>query len=70
MATNILRLRALSEKIGLSRSTIYERLDPKSPRHDPDFPRPIPLGAKAIGFLESDAEAWIAAQAEKRLTQR
>lgn len=65
-ATNILRIPALSQKIGLSRSAIYERLDPKCPRHDPTFPKPIPLGLKAIGFLEAEVDRWIASQADKR----
>ncbi len=62
MANAILRLPVFAAKVGYRRSAIYDKLDPHSPRHDPTFPKPIRLGARAIGFLESDAEAWIEAR--------
>lgn len=40
----ILRRKQLEDRTGLSRSTIYARLNPKSPNYDPTFPRPIELG--------------------------
>jgi prophage regulatory protein len=55
----IVRLRAASKKVGYCRSSIYEKLNPKSARYDPTFPRPISLGARAIGFLESELDQWI-----------
>lgn len=61
----ILRLGRLCEKIGLGRSAIYDRLDPASPRHDPSFPKPVNLGSRAVGFIESEVDAWLAAQIEK-----
>jgi len=64
----IIRLRQLQKRIGLARSSIYDRLDPDSPRCDPTFPKPIRLGAKsrAIGFIESEVEEWLARQVEQR----
>ena len=62
MANAILRLPAFSQKVGYQRSSIYDKLDPASPRYDPTFPKPIRLGQRAIGFLESEAEEWIAAR--------
>lgn len=44
---------------GLSRSTIYEKQDPSSQRFDPDFPPKIKLGARAVGWLQSDISHWI-----------
>ena len=64
MANAILRLPALSKKIGYQRSAIYEKLDPSSPRYDSTFPKPIRLGQRAIGFLESEADDWISARIE------
>lgn len=57
----ILRRRQLEQRIQLSRSTIYDKLDPNSPRHDPTFPKPIKLGtaSSAIGFIESEVNAWL-----------
>ncbi|MDD0841159.1 helix-turn-helix transcriptional regulator [Pseudomonas sp. Gutcm_11s] len=55
----ILRLKKLSERIGLSRSTIYDRMNPRSPRYDESFPRPIYLGGAAIGWVQDDIDAWL-----------
>lgn len=55
----ILRIKQLIERIGLARSTIYERMDARSPRYDATFPKPIKLGASAIGWVEADITAWI-----------
>ena len=55
----IVRLAQLLEHLGLSRSTVYLRLNPKSKYHDPKFPKPIRLGAKAVGWLMADISAYI-----------
>jgi len=55
----ILRLRHVQNRIGLSRSTIYDRLNRASPRYDSKFPLPIRLGGTAVGWLESDIDEWI-----------
>ncbi|QJI31239.1 AlpA family phage regulatory protein [Pseudomonas sp. ADAK18] len=55
----ILRLKQLSERIGLGRSTIYDRMDAQSPRYDATFPKPIKLGAAAIGWIDSEITTWI-----------
>ena len=60
----VLRIFEFSKKIGYQRSSIYDKLDPRSPRYDATFPKPIRLGPRAIGFLESDADDWIAARIE------
>lgn len=55
----IVRLKELSERIGLGRSTIYDRMDAQSPRYDATFPKPIKLGAAAIGWIDSEITTWI-----------
>jgi prophage regulatory protein len=55
----IVRLKQLTERIGLRRSTIYDRMDKLSPRYDATFPLPIKLGAGAIGWIDSEITAWI-----------
>lgn len=59
MAQSILRLPAVKARIGLSRSSIYLMVSNGS------FPRPIPLGARAVGWLDSDVEVWLSAQIER-----
>lgn len=63
----IIRRREVERRLGISRSTIYDRLNPRSPRHDPAFPRPISLGgaSRCIGFVESEVDEYIAALIEQ-----
>jgi|GEM_PF-1319789 len=51
-----------------SRSARYEKLDPRSPRYDPTFPKPIKLTGTSIRFLQSEVSAWIVSriQASRR----
>lgn len=67
-ALSILRRKQVEVRTGLSRTTIYARLklDPKRPGdYDPTFPRPIQLGAKAVGWIESEVNDWLTAQRGK-----
>ncbi|WP_338405370.1 AlpA family phage regulatory protein [Pantoea ananatis] len=34
-------------------------MNTKSPRYDDTFPKPLQLGKKSVGWLESDLEQWI-----------
>ncbi len=69
-ALTIIRRKQLEARTGLSRSTIYAKMreNPKRPGDfDPTFPKPISMGAKAVGWIESEVEAWLAARvAESR----
>jgi prophage regulatory protein len=65
-AMKILRLNQLMPVLGLSRSAIYDRLNPQSPRYDRAFPRQIPLGGRSVGFLESEVNAWLRARMDAR----
>lgn len=58
-ALSILRRKQLEARIGLSRSAIYDKINPKSPRYDATFPKPISLGAEAVGWIEAEVNAWI-----------
>ena len=64
----ILRRKQVEARIGLSRSAIYSRFRPNPKRptdYDPTFPKPIPIGAKAVGWIEAEIDAWLTAQVEK-----
>ena len=49
----ILRFHQVQARTGLSRSTIYRRLAGGS------FPKPLSLGARAVGWIESEVDEWI-----------
>jgi len=51
-----LRRKQVETRTGLSRSTIYQYIK------DGVFPKPVPLGPRAVGWLESDVSDWIAAR--------
>lgn len=62
---NILRRRDLEARLKLSRSTIYDKINPGSPRYDATFPRPIRLGnGSAVGWIESEVEIWLRSRIE------
>lgn len=69
MADTVLRLPAFCKKIGYGRTSVYDKLDPKSAQFDPTMPKPIRLGARAIGFLESEADLWISKRAQESRAQ-
>lgn len=60
----ILRLKLVIAQTGLSRSTIYERMNEKS------FPSAINLGGRTVGWLEHEIEDWINSQIQRSRTVR
>jgi len=46
-------------RVGLSKSTLYARIRAGT------FPKPVPLGTLSA-WVESEVEAWMAAQIEQR----
>jgi prophage regulatory protein len=56
----ILRLPAVISRVGLSRSSIYARMNQGT------FPQPVQLGPRAIGFVESEISSWLDAAVEQR----
>jgi prophage regulatory protein len=56
MPYKILRLPMVLDRTGLSRSTVYQRIAKG------EFPKPVSLGAGAVGWIETEVEDWIAHQ--------
>ncbi|WP_198139503.1 AlpA family phage regulatory protein [Ralstonia sp. A12] len=64
----VVRLAQVRALTGLSRSSIYNRMDERSPHYDPTFPRQFPLGltvGSAVGWDAAEVETWVATQAER-----
>jgi prophage regulatory protein len=53
MSHQVLRIFEVSDRTGLPRSSIYSKI------RTGDFPRPIQLGARSVGWLESDVNQWV-----------
>ncbi|MGV2497489.1 helix-turn-helix transcriptional regulator [Pelagerythrobacter aerophilus] len=48
-----LRLNAVLDKTGLSRSTLYRKVQ------EGTFPKQITIGARCVAWLESEIEEWM-----------
>jgi prophage regulatory protein len=61
VAGAILRRKQVEQAVGLSRSTIYQRM------HEGTFPKSVPLGGRAVGWRTTDIEAFLADPAGYRV---
>ncbi len=52
----ILRRKQVEARTGLSRSSIYLRVS------EGTFPKPISLGSRAVGWVETELNDWLAAR--------
>ena len=59
MQTTILRLPEVKSRTGLSRSTIYARIKEGA------FPSSVSLGARAVGWIDSEIQQWLEEKIEK-----
>lgn len=59
----IIRIKGVELVTGLSKSTIYNKTNPKSSYYDVTFPKPVRLGAGSVGgsvgWIEGEVFAWI-----------
>ncbi len=62
LSIRILRMTELTVILGISRSSIYEKLNPRSKYYDEDFPKPIKLGASSVGWQYASVEKWLASR--------
>jgi prophage regulatory protein len=60
MAERILRRPEVQNRTGLARSTIYAMMATGA------FPRPFPLGQRAVGWAESEINAWLESRKAER----
>ena len=56
----IMRLKEVIEKTGLSRSTIYNLISQGK------FPKQIDLGARSVGWVDTEIEEWLLSKIELR----
>ena len=60
----LIRLPAVEVKTGLKHSAIYLKMA------EGTFPRPVPLGPKAVAWVEAEIDAWIDRAIAERDTRR
>ncbi len=59
--TRIIRLPEVQEMVGLSRTQVW-RLE-----RDGIFPNRVRLGARSVGWLSDEIEAWVESRRENRV---
>ncbi len=60
MRVRIIRLKEVIYSTGLARSTIYKYIG------EGTFPKPVPLGDRSVGWIDSEVQEWILARIEER----
>ena len=60
MADSIQKLPAILARTGLSRSTLYQRVK------DGKFPKPVKISERAVGWLTSEVDDFIAERVAAR----
>lgn len=53
MTKRLIRLRGVLERTGDNKSTIYQKMAAGQ------FPRPVPIGERAVAWIESEIDAYI-----------
>jgi prophage regulatory protein len=56
----VMRLKEVLDTIGLSRSTVYKYLA------EGNFPKPVTLGERCVGWVESEVYDWLLARIQER----
>lgn len=56
----VLRLHQVMDTTGLARSTVYKYIA------EGTFPKPISLGERCVGWLESEVHDWLLARLDER----
>lgn len=56
----IMRLTEVIQTTGLARSSIYSRMS------EGNFPRPVPLGARSVGWVSEEIQDWVESRIQER----
>jgi len=58
----LIKLKNVMDLTGLGRSTVYKHIA------SGDFPKPVPLGTRAVAWVEDEVQEWILDKIEQRDT--
>ena len=57
---SVIRQKRVQERTGLPRSTMYQQIQ------EGNFPEPINLGPRSVGWLEYEIDDWLVERIKKR----
>ena len=60
----VLRLREVLDRVGLSKSTLWRLIKAGQ------FPKPISLGPRAVGWIEEEIDQWISSRSRAELSDK
>ena len=63
-STRLIRLEEVKRRTGFQKSSIYNRIT------EGIFPRPVPLGARAVAWVEDEIQEWINSRISERDKRR
>lgn len=66
MQKTILRTKQVAEKLGISVSAVWYKVNPENRRYDATFPKPFKVSDNITGWLESEINAYIDQLANQR----
>ncbi|ADZ00001.1 TPA: helix-turn-helix transcriptional regulator [Neisseria meningitidis] len=69
MDQSVLRVNQVAERLGVSRSTVWNWGNTKSRHYRADFPRPFKVSANVVGWFSSEIDDYIGKLAAKREEQ-
>ncbi|WP_043384775.1 AlpA family phage regulatory protein [Comamonas aquatica] len=58
----LLRATQVCNKLNISKTTLYAKLDKSSKYYDPHFPRQISIGAHSVAWIEHQVDSWISSK--------
>lgn len=53
-------------RLKIGRSSLYDRINVRSPRFDKTFPRPINIGPGSVRWISTEIDAWLQGRVEER----
>ena len=62
----VIRIKELTQKLSVSKSTIYDWLNENSPRYDPTFPKSVSIGQSCVGWLSTKVDEWLIGKYESQ----
>lgn len=60
LSMRIIRLKDVTDSTGIARSTIYKLIG------EGEFPKPVPLVGRTVGWVESEVQEWIRGRIAQR----
>jgi prophage regulatory protein len=65
-----LRFPKVCDLTKLHKNSIYLKINPNSKYYCPDFPKPVKISARCVGFVEAEIHAWLESRMKERLNPK